>query len=117
MADTHTRQHDTHATHGSDMGAAFAGLVIGAVALLLLLGATGQPEQGQRLGFHQLVLQPLAAAPFLVQDQLQRQRIGTPFQKGRKQLVFGGKASRHPGGAPGPHALPRLWPCGSGDIP
>jgi len=39
MADTHTRQHDTHATHGSDMGAAFAGLVIGAVALLLLLGA------------------------------------------------------------------------------
>jgi hypothetical protein len=39
MADTHTHQHGTHATHGSDMGAAFAGLVIGAVALLLLLGA------------------------------------------------------------------------------
>jgi hypothetical protein len=41
MADTHTHPpaHKTHAAHGSDMGAAFAGLVIGAIALLLLLGA------------------------------------------------------------------------------
>lgn len=42
MADTHTRPHahpGTHAAHGSDMGAAFAGLVIGAIALLLLLGS------------------------------------------------------------------------------
>ena len=38
MADTHTHSSGTHAAHGSDMGAAFAGLVIGAVALLLLLG-------------------------------------------------------------------------------
>jgi hypothetical protein len=39
MADTHSPSHTTHAAHRSDMGAAFAGLVIGAVALLLLLGA------------------------------------------------------------------------------
>jgi hypothetical protein len=39
MADTHSHQHTTHAAHGSDMGAAFAGLVIGAIALLLILGA------------------------------------------------------------------------------
>jgi len=40
MADTHTHSpaHTPHAAHRSDMGAAFAGLVIGAVALLLLLG-------------------------------------------------------------------------------
>ena len=38
MADTHTHSH-THVAHGSDMGAAFAGLLIGAVALLLILGA------------------------------------------------------------------------------
>jgi hypothetical protein len=37
MADTHTHPHGTHAA-GSDMGAAFAGLVIGAIALLLILG-------------------------------------------------------------------------------
>jgi len=38
MADTHSRQHAPHAAHGSDMGAAFAGLVIGVIALFLLLG-------------------------------------------------------------------------------
>jgi len=38
MADTHPHSPGTHAAHGSDMGAAFAGLIIGAVALLLLLG-------------------------------------------------------------------------------
>ena len=38
MADTHSHTHTTHATHGSDMGAAFAGLIIGAIALFLLLG-------------------------------------------------------------------------------
>ena len=39
MADTHTHPHATHAARGSDMGAAYAGLVIGAIALFLLLGA------------------------------------------------------------------------------
>jgi hypothetical protein len=41
MADTHTHSHgptSAHVAHRSDMGAAFAGLVIGALALLLLLG-------------------------------------------------------------------------------
>ena len=38
MADTHTHAQTTHAAHTSDMGAAFAGLVIGAIALLLILG-------------------------------------------------------------------------------
>ena len=37
MADTHP--HTTHAARGSDMGAAYAGLVIGAIVLFLLLGA------------------------------------------------------------------------------
>lgn len=47
MADTHSSTHTaqvTHGTHGhvtrgSDMFAAFAGLVIGAIALVLLLGS------------------------------------------------------------------------------
>ena len=39
MADTHSHPHGTPSAHGSDMSAAFAGLVIGAIALLLLLGA------------------------------------------------------------------------------
>ena len=42
MADTHSPAHAPHGTpvvHGSDMGAAFAGLVVGAIALLLLLGS------------------------------------------------------------------------------
>ncbi|HEX4469605.1 MAG TPA: hypothetical protein VH080_08720 [Gemmatimonadaceae bacterium] len=38
MADTHSHTHTTHAASRSDMGAAFAGLVIGAIALLLILG-------------------------------------------------------------------------------
>ncbi|HZI40920.1 MAG TPA: hypothetical protein VFD67_04435 [Gemmatimonadaceae bacterium] len=38
MADTHSHPHTAHTARSSDMGAAFAGLVIGAVALLLLLG-------------------------------------------------------------------------------
>lgn len=40
MADTHTRQPAPRAapSHGSDMGAAFAGLVIGVIALFLVLG-------------------------------------------------------------------------------
>ena len=41
MADTHTHPHahaGTHVAHRSDMGAAFAGLVIGTIALLLILG-------------------------------------------------------------------------------
>ena len=41
MADTHTHSHahkGTHVARRSDMGAAFAGLVIGSIALLLLLG-------------------------------------------------------------------------------
>lgn len=38
MADTHTHSH-THVAHGSDMGAAYLGLVIGAIALFLLLGS------------------------------------------------------------------------------
>lgn len=38
MADTHPHT-QTHAAHGSDMAAAFAGLVIGAIALLLILGS------------------------------------------------------------------------------
>ena len=43
MADTHSRPHadapaGTHVAHRSDMGAAFAGLVIGVVALILILG-------------------------------------------------------------------------------
>ena len=44
MADTHTHPHAppgthvAHVAHRSDMGAAFAGLVIGVVALLLILG-------------------------------------------------------------------------------
>jgi hypothetical protein len=36
MADMHSH---APAAHGSDMGAAFAGLIIGAVALLLILGS------------------------------------------------------------------------------
>jgi hypothetical protein len=45
MADTHSPAHAphgghaVHVAHGSDMGAAFAGLIIGALALLLLLGS------------------------------------------------------------------------------
>lgn len=39
MADTHSQTHTTHAAHRSDMVAAFAGLIIGAVALLLILGS------------------------------------------------------------------------------
>ncbi|PYP67852.1 MAG: hypothetical protein DMD26_03540 [Gemmatimonadetes bacterium] len=41
MADTHPHSptQKAHAAHGSDMGAAFAGLVIGALSLFLLLGA------------------------------------------------------------------------------
>ena len=44
MADHHSSAHAAHATHGhvargSDMFAAFAGLVIGAIALFLLLGS------------------------------------------------------------------------------
>ena len=42
MADTHTHPHaspGTHVARRSDMGAAFAGLVIGTIALLLLVGA------------------------------------------------------------------------------
>jgi hypothetical protein len=44
MADTHSPAHTTHPTHvhgtrGSDTFAAFAGLVIGAIALFLLLGS------------------------------------------------------------------------------
>lgn len=38
MAETHSQTHTTHATHGSDMGAAFAGLVIGAIVIFLILG-------------------------------------------------------------------------------
>jgi hypothetical protein len=41
MADTHTHSHapaGAHVARRSDMGAAFAGLVVGALALLLLLG-------------------------------------------------------------------------------
>jgi len=41
MADTHTHPNapaGAHVAHRSDMGAAFAGLVIGAIALLLILG-------------------------------------------------------------------------------
>jgi hypothetical protein len=41
MADTQTHPpaHKPRVAHGSDMVAAFAGLAIGAIALLLLLGA------------------------------------------------------------------------------
>lgn len=41
MADTktHAHTHTRHVAHGSDMGAAFLGLVIGLVALFLLLGS------------------------------------------------------------------------------
>ena len=39
MADTHSHTHMTHGAQGSDMAAAFAGLVIGAIALLLILGS------------------------------------------------------------------------------
>ena len=45
MADTHSPAHAPHAAHaahvahGSDMGAAFSGLIIGAIALLLILGS------------------------------------------------------------------------------
>ena len=42
MADIHSHPHApaaAHVPHRSDMGAAFAGLVIGALALLLLLGS------------------------------------------------------------------------------
>ena len=60
MTDTHSPAHTTHAhghvAHGSDMFAAFAGLVIGAVALFILLGsivmltnrhyANERPERG-----------------------------------------------------------------------
>ena len=38
MADTHTHQHAPHAAHRSDMPAAFAGLIVGVVALFLILG-------------------------------------------------------------------------------
>jgi hypothetical protein len=38
MADTHSQTQTTHSARSSDMGAAFAGLVIGVVALLLILG-------------------------------------------------------------------------------
>lgn len=42
MADSHSHAHaphGVHVTHGSDMVAAFSGLIIGAVVLLLLLGS------------------------------------------------------------------------------
>jgi len=45
MADTHSPAHAPHGAHSvhvtrsSDMGAAFAGLIIGALALLLLLSS------------------------------------------------------------------------------
>jgi hypothetical protein len=39
MADTHSHAHSTPIAHGSDMGAAFSGLIIGAIALLLILGS------------------------------------------------------------------------------
>lgn len=40
MADTHAHApHGTHVVHGSDMGAAFTGLIVGALALLLILGS------------------------------------------------------------------------------
>ena len=42
MADTHAPTHAPHAAHPaprSDMGAAFAGLIIGALALLLIIGS------------------------------------------------------------------------------
>lgn len=42
MADMHTHAPHgahTHVAHGSDMGAAFAGLIIGAVVLFLILGS------------------------------------------------------------------------------
>lgn len=42
MADTHSHAHVPHGVHetqGSDMVAAFSGLIIGAVVLLLLLGS------------------------------------------------------------------------------
>jgi hypothetical protein len=40
MADTHTHSHTpaTHTARGTDTGAAFAGLIIGVIALLLILG-------------------------------------------------------------------------------
>lgn len=38
MADTHTHSH-THVDHRSDMGAAYLGLVIGAIVLFLILGS------------------------------------------------------------------------------
>ena len=38
MADSHTHSH-AHVAHSSDMGAAFLGLVIGAIAIFLLLGS------------------------------------------------------------------------------
>jgi len=38
MTDTHTHS-QTHVAHGSDMGAAYLGLVIGAIALFLLIGS------------------------------------------------------------------------------
>ena len=37
MAQTHNQPH-AETKHGSDMGAAFAGLIIGAIALFLILG-------------------------------------------------------------------------------
>jgi hypothetical protein len=39
MADTTSHSHTVHVAHGSDMSAAFLGLVIGAVALLLIIGS------------------------------------------------------------------------------
>jgi hypothetical protein len=40
MANTHTDTHSAgHVAHTSDMGAAFLGLVIGAIALFLILGS------------------------------------------------------------------------------
>ena len=37
MAQTHNQPH-AETKHGSDMGAAFAGLIIGAIAIFLILG-------------------------------------------------------------------------------
>jgi hypothetical protein len=61
MADTHSHNqaaHTTHAAHGSDMGAAFAGLVIGAIALLLILGTIVKLTN-----LHYESEKPAAAAP------------------------------------------------------
>jgi len=64
MADTHSSAPSTqvthgahgHAAHGSDMMAAFAGLVIGAIALFLILGSivllTNRHYANERGGEH-----------------------------------------------------------------